>query len=154
MTQTIQKILDSLCMIGGIALITLALLGMNTADAASLTLVSAMQSQYQAVLAMGILLLTAPLTRRSLGPVLMGNSSLRECKDVADAVSRLGLQQRVQAVNVYFNSLDDSSITRAFGGADGLADWIRPACQDPELARQIDPAVMRRIQHLTATIRF
>lgn len=147
-SRKIMHFIDALAVAAGALVLTAALFDLAPAEAASLVNAVHGSTGQPLTLLLGATLATLPGSRRVLWPALFSHHDLAECHDVADAVRRVGLQQRVQAANLYMTDLSDEAVTRAFGDAKSLQDWFGPALADPQLRRQIDPRVLQRIETL------
>ena len=147
MNRKIMHFVDALAATVG-ALMLLAGAGIfDAAQAANLSASHASGAQ-PVLLLLGASRATFPGTRRVMWPGLFSHHGLSECQDVAEAVRRVGLQQRVQAANLYMSDLSDEAIGRAFGNEKALLDWFGPAYADPKLRHQMTPEIRSRIETL------
>ncbi len=137
---------DGAAVLAGVTLTTIALLALDPAQASGLGAAAQGGVVQPTLLVMGLLLTTLPGSRRVMWPTLFAHDDLSECQDVADALCRVGLQQRIQAANLYMNDLSDEALDRAFDGDDGVMDWFRPTLDDRQLSNQIDPLLLKRIE--------
>ncbi|OIQ86821.1 hypothetical protein GALL_313290 [mine drainage metagenome] len=137
---------DGAAVLTGATLTTLALLALDPAQASGLGAVAHSSVVQPTLLVMGLLLSTLPGSRRVFWPTLFAQDDLSECHDVADALCRVGLQQRVQAANLYMNDLSDEALDRAFEGDNGIMEWFRPTLADHRLSNQIDPLLLKRLE--------
>jgi hypothetical protein len=144
--RKIMNFVDALAVGLGSLVIAFALTGMDMAQASTLSSVVHSSSGQPALLMLGATLATFPGSRRVVWPSLFARNDLSECQEVADAVRRVGLQQRVQAANLYMTDLSDEAIDRAFGDDNSLLDWFSPAYADTKLRSQMAPEIIARIE--------
>jgi len=147
-SRKIMNFVDALAVVMGSLVIAFALTGIDMAQASTLTAVAHNSSGQPAMLLLGATLATFPGSRRVVWPSLFSRNDLSECQEVADAVRRVGLQQRVQAANLYMTDLSDEAIGRAFGDDNSLLDWFSPAYADAKLRSQMAPEIIARIEGL------
>jgi|GEM_PF-1518849 len=150
LNRKIMHLVDAFAVTVGALMILAALNAFDSAQAATLTNVAHGGTQ-PVLLLMGATLATFPGTRRVMWPSLFNQNSLSECQEVAEAVCRVGLQQRVQAANLYMSDLSDEAIDRAFGDKNAMLDWFSPAYADAKLRSQMAPEIITRIETLART---
>ena len=147
-SRKIMNFIDALAVAMGSLVIAFALTGIDMAQASTLSAVVHGSSGQPAMLLLGATLATFPGSRRVVWPSLFARNDLSECQEVAEAVCRVGLQQRVQAANLYMTDLSDEAIQRAFGDDNSVLDWFSPAYADAKLRRQMAPEIVARIESL------
>ena len=147
-SRKIMNIVDAMAVAVGSLVIAFALTGMDAAQASALSSVAHSASGQPALLLLGATLATFPGSRRVVWPSLFSHHDLSECQEVAYALRRVGLQQRVQAANLYMTDLTDEAINRAFGDDDSVLDWFGPAYADAKLRSQMAPEIVARIEGL------
>jgi hypothetical protein len=144
MSRKIMHLVDALAVTVGTLLIVAGVTGV--AEAASLGTALQGSTSQPVMMLVGATLASFPASRRVLAPSLFSPHHLSECQDVADALRRVGLQQRVQSANLYMTDLSDEAITRAFGSDEAVLDWFGPAYADDKLRQQMTPEIVSRIE--------
>jgi hypothetical protein len=140
----IMHLLEGVAVLLGLIILGAMFVNLSVAEAAGLPDLLVSQHSHPLVGFAGFTLATLPLTRRMAHHLLFNSSNVVEFNEMTLAVRRLGLLNRVQAVNVYLADLPDSSWNNVFPSDVELWAWLGEAYEDEALRKQMHPDVMRR----------
>jgi len=140
----IVHLLEGVAVLLGLVILGAMFVNLSVAEAAGLPDMLVSQQAHPLAAFAGFTLATLPLTRRMGHHLLFSANNVVEFNEMTLAVRRLGLLNRVQAVNVYLADLPDSSWNNVFASDSELWAWLGEAYEDESLRKQMHPDVARR----------
>ena len=146
----IIHVIEAISVILGLFILTATFVNLSVAEAAGLPSLLVRDS-HVLLGGAGMVLTTLPLTRRLTQQVFFSNGHVSEFKEMTNAMRRIGLQNRVQATNLYLAGMPDESWNKVFPSDRELWRWLGEAYEDGALRRQMHPDVAMRAERAART---
>jgi len=150
MNKTLLHCLDLGCVSLGGALMVVDALNATEAVAALVGTPLGNGPLLPVLTVLGLFLACLPLTRRVLGQSLQPWRDSHEMHDLKHALTRIALQQRLQAANLYLADMDEAGLRRIFAQDGDLQSWMAPVLLDPALKAQLSTKLLRRLEPVSA----
>ncbi len=139
----IVHVIEVIAVVLGLFILTATLVNLSVAEAAGVPdlLVRDSHTLWGGA---GLFLTTLPVTRRVAQHIFLDDAGVCEFQEMTTAMRRIGLQNRVQATNLYLAGLPDESWRKVFADDRDLWAWLGEAYGDEALRRQMHPDVAMR----------
>lgn len=141
----IIHVVEVIAVVLGLFILTAVFINLSVAEAAGLPGL-VVQDNHSLLGGAGLFLSTLPMTRRVARHVFFDDQGVCEFQEMTTAMRRIGLQNRVQATNLYLAGLPDESWNKVFSDDRDLWAWLGEAYRDDALRRQMHPDVAMRTQ--------